>query len=453
VSVRSLRALPSLAAALLVCACGTYFPVNEPLEAWAPDAGYRVTGHERADASDELTLILAFSGGGTRAAAFAYGVLEELAVTHVDFDGRVRSLFDEIDVVSGVSGGSFTAAYLGLHGRGLFDDFRERFLEHDVQSGLISRLLLPTNWLKLLSPYWARSDLAADYYDERIFGGARFAEMHNGHGPFAAIHATDLTTGSPFAFVQEQFDYLCSDLSRYPVSRAVAASSAVPLVLSPITLRNYGGCGFEAPEWVREARFESSVLDRNYVNARNLAGYLENRRRYVRLVDGVISDNLGVRGPFETWARRRVERERPPGERARHVVLIIVNAQTTPEVQWDEFDLPLSLSFILDAVTSAQVNRYNLETVELLTRTFEVWTDRTRKWKPPQRFHVIEVSFIDVANPDERAYLNGLATSLSLGDEAVTRLRRAARAALRDDPGFRRLVERLGGRGQSASSR
>ena len=61
--------------------------------------------------------------------------------------------------------------------------------------------------------------------------------------------------------------------------------------------------------------------------------------------------------------------ERPATDRAREVVLLIVNAQTTPDVAWDSFDLPLSLSVILDAATSAQVNRYNLETVELLHRS------------------------------------------------------------------------------------
>jgi NTE family protein len=212
--------------------CGTYFPTNQPLARWDPEHGYRAELHERPQASDELVLLLAFSGGGTRAAAFAYGVLEELAVTHVEFDGSVRSLVDEIDQVSGVSGGSFTAAYLGLHGRDAFRDFPERFLERDVQSALLLRLLWPINWLKLASPYWARSDLAADYYDEQIFAGARFRDMERADAPFVAIHATDLTTGSPFAFVQDVFDYLCSDVSDYPVSRAVASSSAVPIVLS-----------------------------------------------------------------------------------------------------------------------------------------------------------------------------------------------------------------------------
>ena len=430
------------ALALATLACGTYFPVNERLPAWQPEEGYRGSRHERALASDQLLLMLAFSGGGTRAAAFAYGVLEELAVTHVAFDGRVRSLVDEVDAVSGVSGGSFTAAYLGLHGRGIFRGFADRFLHRDVQSDLLLRLLFPTNWLRLFSPYWARSDLAAEYYDSRIFDGATFADMLAGPGPFAAIHATDLTTGSPFAFVQDQFDYLCSDLSLYPVSRAVAASSAVPLLLSPITLRNYSGCGFEPPAWVRNAQFESSVLDRTYVNARNLMAYLDERRRFVRLVDGVVSDNLGVRGPFENWSLEIAE-ERPPGDDARDVVLLIVNAQTTPDVAWDSFDLPLSLSFVLDAATSAQVNRYNLETVELLRRNFEVWNARTSRWLPPQHFHAIEISFVDVKDPAERAYLNDQATSFRLSDEAVTRMRRAARDALRSDPAFQALLHRL----------
>jgi NTE family protein len=441
---RSRAALALALAAAGALGCGTYFRVNKPLAAWDPEKGYRAELHERPQASEELELLLAFSGGGTRAAAFAYGVLEELAVTHVAFDGRVRSLIDEVDQVSGVSGGSFTAAYLGLHGRDAFRDFPQRFLERNVQSALLIRLLWPINWLKLFSPYWARSDLAADYYDQTIFDGARFRDLARADAPFVAIHATDLTTGSPFAFVQDVFDYLCSDLSSYPVSRAVASSSAVPIVLSPITLRNYPNCGFEAPRWVTEAQQESGELDRRYVNARNLGGYLAKKRRYVRLIDGVVSDNLGVRGPFETWSSVDVPKRRPEGSRTREVVLVIVNAQTTPDDQWDKFDLLPSLSVILDAATSAQVNRYNLETIELLKQRFKLWNTRTEKWNPPQRFTLIETSFVDVKDPAERKYLNGLTTSLSLPEEAVTRLRHAARDALREDPGYHALIQRLG---------
>jgi len=435
--------IAGLALALAALGCGTYFHVNPRLERWDRDHGYRNELYSRAEGSDELTLLLAFSGGGTRAAAFAYGVLEELAVTHVAFDGRVRSLFDEIDQVSSVSGGSFTAAYLGLRGRQTFEDFRERFLERNVQSELLLSLLWPINWLKLFSPYWERSDLAADYYDEKIFHGARFRDLGKVDAPFVVILATDLTTGSPFPFVQEMFDFLCSDLMDYPLARAVASSSAVPVVLSPITLRNYEGCGFEAPKWVRDAQIPGRELDRQYVNASNLSGYLAKKRRYVRLVDGVVSDNLGVRGPFERWSSFEVPKKRPPQDHTREVALVIVNAQTTPDDEWDRFDLLPSISMILDAVTSAQVNRYNFETIELIKQTFKAWNARTSHWNPPQRFTVIETSFVDVKDPAERRYLNKLTTSFHLPEEAVTRLRHAAREALRDDPAFRALTARL----------
>jgi NTE family protein len=50
--------------------CGTYFRLNKPLSAWDPQHGYRGELHQRAEASDDLVLLLAFPGGGTRAAAF-----------------------------------------------------------------------------------------------------------------------------------------------------------------------------------------------------------------------------------------------------------------------------------------------------------------------------------------------------------------------------------------------
>jgi hypothetical protein len=151
-----------------------------------------------------------------------------------------------------------------------------------------------------------------------------------------------------------------------------------------------------------------------------------------------------VRGPFETWSASEVPEQRPPGNRAREVVLVIVNAQTSSDEQWDKFDLLPSLAVTLDAVTSAQVNRYNLETIELLKQTFRAWNARTEKWDPPERFTLIETSFVDENDPEERAYLNRLGTSLHLSEEAVTRLRHAARRALREDRVFSELIGRLG---------
>ncbi|MBK7949084.1 MAG: patatin-like phospholipase family protein [Deltaproteobacteria bacterium] len=131
--IRSIVLALSLLAGFGGSGCRTYFTVNDALTRIEPRTGYRADRRWSPARSNELLVIVAFSGGGTRAASFAYGVLEGLERTRISIDGRTVSLFDEIDHVTGVSGGSFTAAYLGLHGRGIFADFEERFLRRDVQ--------------------------------------------------------------------------------------------------------------------------------------------------------------------------------------------------------------------------------------------------------------------------------------------------------------------------------
>jgi NTE family protein len=217
--------LPILAAlaASVGSGCTTAGLGNAPLAHWEP-RGPASTG-AAGSRSNELLLILAFSGGGTRAAAFAYGVLEELAATPVVLGGRPRRLLDEVDLISAVSGGSFTAAYYGLYGDRVFHDFETEFLKRPVEEQLVVQLLRPRNWVRLASLYFNRSQLAADYYDEHLFRGATFADLEQRSGPEILINATDLSTGSRFAFTRFFFDPICSDLSSYRVALAVTASS------------------------------------------------------------------------------------------------------------------------------------------------------------------------------------------------------------------------------------
>ncbi len=104
--------------------CTAHYPVNEPITSIDNSAGYRLgveQGHP--DQSKSLTVIMAFSGGGTRAAAYSYGVLETLRDIEINWEGRQRKLIHEVDSISSVSGGSFTAAYYGLFGERIFEDF------------------------------------------------------------------------------------------------------------------------------------------------------------------------------------------------------------------------------------------------------------------------------------------------------------------------------------------
>ncbi len=172
-----------------------------------------------------------------------------------------RRLIDEVDIITGVSGGSFTALAYALYGDRLFGEYEERFLKRDVQGALVQRALNPFNWWKYIGGSAGRSELAAEYYDEILFEGATFGDLLSKQGPVAVANGTDISTGYRLSFYQNDFDLLCSDLNKVRLSRAAATSSAVPVVLSAVTFNNYGGtCGYEYPAWVRSvAKAEGRV--------------------------------------------------------------------------------------------------------------------------------------------------------------------------------------------------
>ncbi len=431
--------------ALLQTSCAH---VNERLEHWDPNHGYRDSLQPHFGPSDPTLFGLFFSGGGTRAAAFSYGVLEELATTHLTDHGETLRLLDEVDFVNGVSGGSFTAAYYVLFGDRTFADYEQRFLKRHVQGQLIFRLLWPWNWIRLLSPYYDRIDLAADFYNDHVFDGATFGDLTLRKGPTLGINATDLSTGSPFRFSQEQFDFLCSDLSSFPVAWAVGASSAVPLLFTPFLLHNYSGtCGFEKPLWLQKALEQSRTSSpRRWRSARVMDSYLDKELRpYVHLIDGGISDNLALRDPIKQVSDVSIRALKPGEEHKdlRRIVAIVVNAQTESELTWSRIDRRPAVGSVLASMTNAQIDVLSVDTMELLYKIASLWEKRASAAGFPARVYVIEISFESLEDEEKRDYLNRLPTSLHLPDEDVDLLRKTARELLRTNPAYQRLLQDL----------
>ena len=139
------RSLVTLLALLLGACAGQYRPVNTQLEETRKEGDLFLVGGQRPGGNPDVQVFLAFSGGGTRAAALSYGVLAELKDTQYQGADGSHRLVDEVDAISSVSGGSFTAAYYGLYGDRIFEDYEDVFLRHDVQSSLISRLFNPNH--------------------------------------------------------------------------------------------------------------------------------------------------------------------------------------------------------------------------------------------------------------------------------------------------------------------
>ncbi len=442
----------------IVVGCAHY-PINQPITEVHPDAGYRPAQIKAPGNSDNLLLYLTFSGGGTRAAALSYGVLEELRKTEVVIDGKKRRLLDEVDGISSVSGGSFTAGYYGLFGDRIFEDFEGKFLKKNIQGALTVRTFLnPINWFRLPSNYFDRSDLAAEYYDKHIFEGRTFGDLAARKGPIIVMNATDMTHGVRVPFNQDVFDLICSDLSRFPVARAAAASSAVPMLLSPITLKNYAGtCGFQVPEGFEEMLKGRGISERQFYLANNITPYLDSKKKsYIHLVDGGVSDNLGLRAILDRVIFRGSVWESirgTPVENVRKLVLIVVNAETEPDTKWDRTAGIPPFGAMLSSYSSIAIERYNQETIALLKESVKSWADEIRTQRceggvlstePGScgdiQFYVVEVKFDALRDETERMYFKRLPTSFKLDPEEVDKLRDVAKRLLNQSEAFQQLL-------------
>jgi NTE family protein len=435
-------------AVLALAGCATR-PPTPKLESYHPQKGYYGPKLERPDNSPELVFLMALSGGGTRAASLSYGVLKELAATPSPRHGP-RTLLQEIDGISSVSGGSVTAAAYALYGDKLFTEFEGRFLKRDVQGVLLWQTLNPLNWPRLWSGLAGRSDLAADYYDKILFNHATYGDLPRDTRPYIVINATDVSTGARFEFDQAYFDLICGDVSKYSLSRAVAASSAVPVVLSPITLDNHGGeCGFETPEWMTKALADNGATSqRAYYRARELKSFGDSHSRpYIHLVDGGVSDNLGLRAILDAMLVKEVEdKATGANDRVERIVILFVNAEHRPKLDWDTKPNPPGTLRLGVKSSSIPMERYSFETVELVRERLEHWKDvaaERRGGKRNLEFYLIEVSFEQVPDKEEQRYLQNLPTSFVLPPEAVDRLRDAGGKLLRDSPEFKRLLSDL----------
>ena len=247
---------------------------------------------------DGVFVGLALSGGGSRSANFSAACMFQL---------ERLGLLAHVDYISSVSGGSLTGAYYCLaDDRNWNPGTVQKRLTRSFATDVIVQSVMPWTALTLWFTDWDRSDVLAGSFNKILFNrkgkGLTFGDLRADR-PRLLINATDLQSGKRFIFCNETFDELNSDLSKYPIANAVAASAAVPVLLHHVTLRDF-----------------STAF-----------------KQYRHLIDGGVTDNLGVESLVETY-RAHIEaarREGRPDPYPRGAVLIVLDART-------EFDVRLS---------------------------------------------------------------------------------------------------------------
>jgi NTE family protein len=446
ITVRLLRSAALLLAGLALAACSTMRPwINQPL------ADGVVPREEATLAPSPRPIVAAvtLSGGGARAAAFGLGVLQELKATHIVQDGRQTTLLDEVGLISGVSGGSILAGYYAAFGDETFERFERDFLLVNFQTGLLRQVREPSTLYQLTSPWYGRSNVLEERL-EGVLRGTTFGELRRRRPwPRLLVTATDLTTGAPFEFTPEQFALICSDLNTVPLSFAVAASSSVPLLLSPMTVRNYGGSCAPPDSTRMEARagrnLSAKFLRMIADSYRDAA-----QRPYIHLVDGGLADNLGVRGLVDhtiaSGSLRDAFWDLPPAS-VQRIVLVVVDSERDLADRIDQSDRVPSLVQVLDSMVFGAGSRWTAETTEIVKDAARRAAEELRAarlvqgspFAPDAEIFVINVRLRDLPDEEQRKTLLQVPTAFEILPAHSRQLQEAGRALLRSSPEFQRL--------------
>lgn len=289
------------------------------------------------EASPDLLVGLAISGGGSRAATFAAAVLEGLARIPVKDAGGQRSVLERVQYISSVSGGSLATGYfaarkpgraepmLGSQGRmspayeRFFREFRAAMQENFEAAAIWRQLLL----FRAFNPTKAAYSFA-EVWDERFLHGMTFKQLYEreraGDSPRIIFNGTSYNSGRRFALTTlpaADFDYdfvagLLEDLIRRS-DRVTAEGKAIIRAnleqaraqFLPLTFEQLGADHRELPislAMVSSASFPPAVGPVTYA--------IGGRPPYEHVGDGGLFDNLGTES-LATFFLKKIPRDSP----------------------------------------------------------------------------------------------------------------------------------------------
>ena len=454
---RRAAALMATLTAFALAGCATASlsnPVNQPLTIAAPHPqppGLNIDGD---------VVALSFSGGGARAAAFSFGVLEGLREMPRAGGG---SLLDHVALVSAVSGGAITAAYFGQRGVEGLSGFRAAYLDKDWASELHTSFASPLNWARAYDGALNERDRLADWLNAEIYQDGTIADLWRLNRPRIWINATDLYSGVPFAFDPIYFDALCSDLAHVRIADAVAASMSVPLVFRPVVLASYADqCKTPLPEWVAKSARDKQTSELMRTTARAFESYRDPTRvRYLHLVDGGVADNFGLSSlimmrraattPFAPFTPR-------DAVRVRRMTFLVVNAEQGPAGDWALTQKGPGGAETLTAAMDGAINVSKRKSYDTFRDTIARWERDVRQYRCalPRaeaarlaagiknwdchnvHFTVDMISFADLP-ADQSKTLGAVETRVSLPTETIDALIAGGKQAVKANAAARAL--------------
>lgn len=240
---------------------------------------------ETSTTRQNITIGLALSGGGVRAAVFHLGLLGRLAA-----DG----LLERVTFVSTVSGGSLgTGLVYSLSGNGW--PTSEEYLSTTIPRAkrcLTGKDLQLNAIFRLVTRPWhllyGRAKLLAESIEH--LWGVKGLVNELPDEPRWIINATAYESGKNWRFMRKRMgDYKLNQTSEpaFPLASAMAASAAFPILIGPLVLRTKN---FPWSRFTGESRHATLPTESEVPS--------------VHLWDGGVYDNLGVEALFKPRGKR-----------------------------------------------------------------------------------------------------------------------------------------------------
>ncbi len=324
--------------ALLVGGCASFAYTNSDLRSkpgtGPTKASFSIQPRE-TKRQDRVLVLLALSGGGSRAAYLSAQTM--LALSHVSgSNGRTVDVLGEVDLISSVSGGSLAAAYYAAS----HDESRpppnrtsfrrwspeqvDRLFRKNYQSRWFANWFWPTNIAKFWFTAFDRTDIMAQTLADNLYdtlpagidmtlgelNPARPNLVINatiGSGSYDAHKGEDAKVfGTVFTFTDEDFRRkVASNINDYDLSRAVMASATFPGAFNFMTLRDF------------TENVPPNPIGNVAEHASGAAG-----KRYLHLFDGGNSDNLGLL----SLTRVLLQDDAAALDRYERIVVVLVDA-------------------------------------------------------------------------------------------------------------------------------
>jgi len=322
------------------------------------------------------------------------------------------TLLRAINFIAGVSGGAVPAVFYTLN-RDSPERLKEfeRFLYDRTEGALAWRLVNPRNWWSFATSSYSRTDLLAEYFDRVLFSKQTFGDLSK--WPYLVVNATDVALGERFNFTPFQFNCIGSDLSKFPLAYAVAASAAYPVFFPTLALTNFSE---KKPGEISPFR---------------------KKGRYIPLTDGGLVDNYATAVYLDLLSRGRLIGDpindpkgivRPP-PRGFVFIQIDASAQLDPKFS-DSPDSPNVLKRLersFDVASTEQVRSSDKMLRQEIVARLEDWKKECHITIP---FVYIPARLHEAADPN--GVLKNIPTRWTLNDDVINALIQAGRQAIVD---------------------